>query len=46
MLQAEYFVLMRENNDNYPLFSWDQPRGDFGMGKPVKYREPIKFRLG
>ncbi|HED33999.1 MAG TPA: hypothetical protein ENJ08_07270 [Gammaproteobacteria bacterium] len=46
MLQAEYYVIKRENNDNYPLFSWDQKSGEFSMGKPVEYKDPVKLRLG
>jgi hypothetical protein len=46
MLQNEYYVIESENNDNYPLFSWDQTSGAFGMGKPVEFKEPVKFRLG
>ncbi len=46
MLQEEYYVIGRSNNDNYPLFSWDQLSGDFGMGRPVEFKEPVKFRLG
>ncbi|VAW67512.1 hypothetical protein MNBD_GAMMA09-162 [hydrothermal vent metagenome] len=46
MLQDEYYVIRRSNNDNYPLFSWDQLSGDFGMGRPVEFKEPVKFRLG
>jgi hypothetical protein len=45
MLQAEYYVVESENNDNYPLFSWDQSSGDFGLGRPIQYTEPLKFRL-
>lgn len=46
MLQTEYYVVERENNDQYPLFSWDQPENEYGLGIPVKYVEPLKFRLG
>lgn len=46
MLQAEYYVVESENNDNYPMFSWDQSSGDYGLGKPIQYIEPLKFRLG
>lgn len=46
MLQDEYYIIGRVNNDNYPLFSWDQSRGDYGLGRPVEYKEPIKLRLG
>ena len=46
MLQNEYYILDRENNDNYPLFSWDQIETEYGLGKPVDYKEPVKFRLG
>lgn len=46
MLQNEYYVIARENNDNYPLFSWDQSRGDYGLGRPVEINELIKLRMG
>jgi hypothetical protein len=45
MLQAEYYVVERENNNNYPLFSWDQQENECGLGKPVNFTEPLKFRL-
>ncbi len=46
MLQNEYYVIEREDNDDYPSFSWDQFESVFGLGQPVEYEEPIKFRLG
>ncbi|MEM9101625.1 MAG: DUF1629 domain-containing protein [Pseudomonadota bacterium] len=46
MLQDEYYVMGRENNDNHPLFSWDQNSGKFGLGKPIETQEPVKLRLG
>lgn len=46
MLQAEYYVVERENNNNYPLFSWDQSSGDFGLGRPIQCEAPLNFRLG
>jgi hypothetical protein len=46
MLQAEYYVVERENNNDYPLFSWDQKENEYGLGVPVQYTEPLKFRLG
>jgi len=46
MLQDEYYVIRRQNNDNYPLFSWDQSSGKFGLGRPVEVTEPVKLRLG
>jgi hypothetical protein len=46
MLQAEYYVVERENNDKYPLFSWDQKSAGSGQGVPIQYSEPLKFRLG
>jgi len=46
MLQDEYYIIRRANNDNYPLFSWDQSSGQFGMGKPVKFEGPVRMRLG
>lgn len=46
MLQAEYYVVERENNNNYPLFSWDQKSAGSGQGVPIQYSEPLKLRLG
>ncbi|HWV15853.1 MAG TPA: DUF1629 domain-containing protein [Cellvibrio sp.] len=46
MLQTEYYVVERENNNNYPLFSWDQKENVYGLGLPVEYSEPLKFRVG
>jgi hypothetical protein len=46
MLEDEYYIIERANNDNYPLFSWDQVETEYGLGKPVEYKEPVKFRLG
>ncbi len=46
MLQDEYYIIERTNNDNYPLFSWDESRGEHGLGKPVPFNKPIKFLLG
>lgn len=44
MLQDEYYVI--ESNKDSCLFSWDEKRGQFGMGKPVEFQEPIKIRVG
>ena len=46
MLQAEYYAVERENNNSYPLFSWDQKSAGTGQGVPIQYTEPLKFRLG
>lgn len=46
MLQNEYYVVERENNDNHPLFSWDQKSARTGKGVPIEYSEPLKFCLG
>jgi len=46
MLRDEYYVIERENNDDYPLFSWDQKSGKFGLGRPLEIKEPVKLRLG
>ncbi len=46
MLIDEYYIIERENNDKQPLFSWDEKSGDFGLGKPVEYKAPVKLRLG
>lgn len=45
MLQEEYYIIEGENNNNYPMFSWDQFENEYGLGKPVAYSEPLKFRL-
>lgn len=45
MLQDEYHVIERSNNNAYPLFAWDQPSGDTGLGKPSDIEHPVKFRL-
>ncbi len=45
MLQDEYFVIARENNKDYPLFKWNQKRGRFGLGEPVKFNSPVNLRL-
>ncbi len=45
MLQDEYYVIKRENNNNYPLFAWAQSTGEYNMGKPVEYTEPLKMTL-
>lgn len=44
MLQSEYFVIERENK-GYPLFSWDQSSGQFGLGRPVQFNEPVSLRI-
>ncbi len=48
MLQDEYFVVERENNDNYPIFSWDQKSSVVKQNttKPFNVGEPLKLRLG
>lgn len=45
MLQAEYYVIERENNNNYPLFALDQKSAGTGQGVPIQYTEPLKLRL-
>ncbi len=45
MLQDEYYVIGRENNDHYPRFAWDQLENEYNLGKPVDYDEPLKFCL-
>jgi len=45
MLQNDYFIIERENNDNYPLFSWDQTADEFGLGAPAEFIAPVKLRL-
>lgn len=46
MLQDEYYVIESENNDQYPMFSWDQLSDGFGIGVPAVVNGPVKFRLG
>ncbi|MBU6953554.1 imm11 family protein [Hahella sp. HN01] len=46
MLQDEYYVIERENNDDYPLFSWDQESGPYGGGKAVNSPAPVHLALG
>lgn len=43
MLQEEYYVIKRENNNNYPLFAWAQSAREYNMGKPVEYTEPVNL---
>lgn len=45
MMQEEYYVIKRENNDSYPLFAWAQQAREYNMGKPVEYTEPLKLTL-
>lgn len=45
MLQDEYYVVERENNDNHPLFALDQKSVGTGQGVPIQYIEPLKLRL-
>lgn len=45
MLQHEYYVIERENNDHYPLFAWDQAADEFGLGVPATFQPPVKIRL-
>ena len=46
MMQDKYYVIDRDKNSNYPLFTWDQIETEFGLGEPVKIAEPLKFRFG
>lgn len=45
MLQEEYYVLICEKNDNYPLFSWDQSSDAYGRGEAVNFNDVIKMKL-
>ncbi|MES2674443.1 MAG: DUF1629 domain-containing protein [Pseudomonadota bacterium] len=45
MLQDEYYVVERENNNNYPLFALDQKSVGTGQGVPIQYTEPLNLRL-
>ena len=42
----DYYILVRSNNDNYPLLEWDQNSGMFRKWKPVTISDPINLRLG
>ncbi|MDF3819706.1 hypothetical protein P3G55_07350 [Leptospira sp. 96542] len=46
MLQDNYYVIESENNDQYPMFSWDQANDDFGIGVPAIGSGSVMFRLG
>ena len=43
---SEYYIISRANNNNHPLFEWDQLSGMFYKGRPVEISEPVKLRLG
>ncbi|VAW60631.1 hypothetical protein MNBD_GAMMA08-1264, partial [hydrothermal vent metagenome] len=45
MLQDEYYIIKRTNNDDYPLFAWNQSRGEYGLGHPVNNQKAIKLKL-
>ena len=47
----QYFILERENNDNYPLLEWDEVRnsledGIFADLEELRIEEPINLVLG
>lgn len=41
MIQDEYYVV---ETDSW-AFGWDQPSGDYGMGKPVRDPTPVKLKI-
>ncbi|MCP4392885.1 MAG: hypothetical protein GY804_01230 [Alphaproteobacteria bacterium] len=43
---SDYYVLERENNDNYPLLEWVTNESPFYKGIPVDVTEVIHFKLG
>ena len=43
MLIDDYYII--SSNNNSCRFSWDQPSGEFGMGKPVEYKSDLKFKV-
>jgi hypothetical protein len=45
MLQEDYFVLERENNDDYPLLSWDESSDGFGLGEHNDNAKSVKFHI-
>lgn len=45
MHQDDYYVMESENNDDYPLFAWDQTSEDIIKGVPVKSVTPRMVRL-
>ncbi|MBI3187987.1 MAG: hypothetical protein HYZ31_09030 [Gammaproteobacteria bacterium] len=45
MQQDDYYVMESENNDDYPLFAWDQTSEDIIKGMPVNSVAPRRVRL-
>src|SRR5690606_26185128 len=45
MLQAENYVIVSENYKPYPSFACDQSGYMYGLGVPIVFDEPLKFRL-
>ncbi|SHO57957.1 imm11 family protein [Vibrio quintilis] len=45
MPQNEYYIIERDDNDNYPLFAWDEPSGNFGLGRPIEIQGAVRLCL-
>ncbi len=46
---SEYYVIMRENNNNYPLLAWEEKSvnsGIFYKHKPVELKNSLHMKLG
>ncbi len=46
MQQDDYYVIESENNDDYPLFAWDQASDDLIKGTTASSTAPRQVRLG
>lgn len=45
MLQDDYFILERENNDDFPLLSWNETSDGFGLGVLNNNTKSVKFHI-
>ena len=45
MIQDEYYIISRENNNSYPLFAWDMDSSLILSKTPIVIKEPIRLRL-
>lgn len=48
MLQNQYYILERANNDSYPLFAWNQKSSLIRKNttRPVTVEAPVELKLG
>jgi|TARA_R100001039_G_C1813492_1_gene84508 hypothetical protein len=42
-VQDQYFVV--KSTSDSPMFGWNQPSGDYGMGYPLMSTEPVKLKV-